>query len=466
MSIAYAFFYYHSCIFAGNFNMADLKRSLGLPQATAINMIDMVGIGPFITLPMVIGMMNGPYFLYAWIAGAALSIVDAMIWSELGAAFPRAGGSYNFLKEAYGKKGAGKLMSFLFVWQTMIQAPLVIASAAIGFAKYFSYLVPLNEFTSKMVSGSVVILIVFLLYRKIEAIGKISLLLWTGVIITMFWIIGGGIVHGNFLQPIAHINDDLNIDYAFVTAIGYASVKTVYSYLGYYNICHLGGEIKDPSKNIPRSMFLSIAGISVLYLLMNISVVSVVPWQVAKDSEFVVSVFIQQLMGGTAAKVATCLILWVAFASVFSATLGYSRIPYAAAVDGSFFTVFGKLHPTKNFPYISLLLLGGVAFIFSLLFKLSDVITAILAMRILVQFIGQAIGLLLLRTKKNREMFPYKMPLFPIPVYIAIAMWLFIFVSTGSSMILGGLLISGVGVIVYFIKAKLQDDWPFKASDN
>lgn len=268
-------------------------------------------------------------------------------------------------------------------------------------------------------------------------------------------------MHGNFLQPVKHINDGLSVDYAFVTAIGFASVKTVYSYLGYYNICHLGGEIKNPSKNIPRSMFLSIAGISVLYLMMNISVVSVVPWQVAKNSEFVVSVFIQQLAGSNAANVATCLILWVAFASVFSATLGYSRIPYAAAIDGSFFTVFGKLHPTKNFPHISLLFLGGVAFIFSLLFKLSDVITAILAMRILIQFIGQAIGLLILRSKKNRDLFPYKMPLFPIPVYIAIVMWLFIFFSTGSKMIAGGLIISFVGMIVYFIKARIQNDWPF-----
>ena len=445
--------------------MSDLKRSLGLGHATAINMIDMVGIGPFITLPMVIGMMNGPYFLYAWLAGAALSIVDAMIWSELGAAFPRAGGSYNFLKEAYGKNGAGKLMSFLFVWQTMIQAPLVIASAAIGFAKYFSYLVPLTTVTSKMVSGGVVILIVLLLYRKIEAIGKISVLLWSGVIITMFWIIGGGIVHGNFLAPIAHINDGINIDYAFVTAIGFASVKTVYSYLGYYNICHLGGEIKNPSKNIPRSMFYAIGGISVLYLMMNISVVSVVPWQVAKDSEFVVSVFVQNLMGSKAATVATCLILWVAFASVFSATLGYSRIPYAAAIDNSFFTIFGKLHSTKNFPYVSLLFLGGVAFIFSLLFRLGDIINAILAMRILIQFIGQGIGLLILRRAKNGHEFPYKMPLFPIPVYIAIAMWLCVFFSTGGKMIMGGLIVIATGVVAYFVKAKIKNEWPFKVSD-
>lgn len=442
--------------------MASLERRLGLWHASAINMIDMVGIGPFITLPMVIGMMNGPYFLYAWIAGAFLSIVDGMVWSELGAAFPRAGGSYNFLKEAYGKNGAGKLMSFLFVWQTMIQAPLVIASAAIGFAKYFSFLVPLNNVTEKMVSGGVVILIVVLLYRKIDAIGKISIFLWSGVIITMFWIIGGGIVHGNFLEPVQNINSGLNVDYAFVTAIGFASVKSVYSYLGYYNICHLGSEIKNPSKNIPRSMFISILGIAFLYFFMNVSVVSVIPWQQAKDSEFVVSEFMETLLGHNAAIIVTCLILWVAFASVFSATLGYSRIPYAAAEDGEFFKVFAKLHPTKNFPYISLLFLGSVAFIFSMFLKLSEVISAILAMRIMIQFVGQAVGLLILRSKRSPDEFPYKMPLFPVPVFLAIAMWLFILISTGSKLMFSGLIVIFLGTIVYFIKASIQKEWPFR----
>ena len=438
-----------------------LERRLGLIQATAINMIDMVGIGPFITLPMVIGMMNGPWFLYAWIAGAILSFIDATIWSELGTAFPRAGGSYNFLKEAYGTNGAGRMMSFLFVWQTMIQAPLVIASAAIGFASYFSYLVPLTTIESKLLSGSVVILIVLLLYRKIDAIGKISIFLWAGVIITLLWIIGAGIAHGNFIAPIKHVNDGIVVNYAFASAIGFASVKTVYSYLGYYNVCHLGGEIINPTKNIPRSMFLSIAGITVLYLLMNISVVSVVPWQQAKESEFVLSLYMHELAGSTAAKIITCLILWVAFASVFSATLGYSRIPYAAAADGAFFKVFAKVHPTKHFPYVSILVLGGIAFIFSLLFRLGEVISAILAMRILIQFIGQAIGLLLLRKARDKSTFPFKMPLFPIPVYIAIAIWLFILYSTGLKMATYGLIVIAFGAIVFFIKARVNKEWPF-----
>lgn len=438
-----------------------MKRHLGLAQATAINMIDMVGIGPFITLPMVIGLMNGAYFLYAWILGAVLSFADAMVWSELGAAYPAAGGSYHFLKEAYGKNDAGRYMSFLFVWQTLIQAPLVIASAAIGFAAYFSFLLPLGPVYSKVVSGSVVVLITLLLYRDIKTIGRISVLLWIGVLLTIFWIIGAGLSHGQFLKPIAGIHEGLKLDYAFVAALGFASVKTIYSYLGYYNVCHLGAEIRNPEKNIPRSMFLSIAGIALLYLSMNISVVSVVPWQEARDSEYVLSVFMQRLAGDTAAAILTCLILWVAFASVFSATLGYSRIPYAAAKDGAFLDIFARLHPTRNFPYVSLLVLCAVAFIFSLLFKLKDVISAILAMRIIIQFVGQAVGLLLLRRRKKATDFPYRMPLFPLPVYFAIALWLIILLSTGTRMVISGLIVIAVGSLVYFIKAHRKKEWPF-----
>lgn len=425
------------------------ERKLGLLQASAINMIEMVGIGPFITLPLVINIFNGPYFLYAWIAGAVLSFVDAMVWGELGAAFPRAGGSYNFLKEAYGGTKAGRLISFLFVWQTLIQAPLVIASAAIGFSAYFSFLIPLSPIMSKVVSGAVVTITIILLFRKIEDIGKISVVLWVIVMGTILWIIAAGMWHGNMLFPLQHMNDGLTLDHAFVVALGFASVKSVYSYLGYYNVCHLGGEIINPSKNIPRSMFLSIGGIFILYALMNVSVVSVIPWQQAKDSSFIMSVFMQALAGNGAAHVLTCLILVVAFASVFSATLGYSRIPYAAAADGAFFKPFAKLHPRKKFPYVSLLFLGVIAFVFSLLFKLTDVISAILAMRIIVQFIGQAIGLLLL--SKRRKDFPYKMILFPVPVLIAIVMWTCILLSTGKQMFLAGISVMATGILVYFV---------------
>ncbi len=441
-------------------NNDNAQSKLSLLQATAINMTDMVGIGPFVVLSTVAGIMNGPYFLYAWIAGALLSFTDAAIWSELGAAYPMAGGSYNFLKHGFGKKW-GRLMSFLFVWQTMIQAPLVLTSASLGFAKYFSFLMPLTLVESKMISGGLIILIILLLYRKIETIGKITVALWAGVLATIAIVIAGGIAHGNFLQPIQNINTGLTINFAFAAALGSAGVQTVYSYLGYYNVCHLGGDIKNPQRNIPRSMFISIAGISVLYLLMNISVASVLPFDIIKDSAFVVSDFIKTLAGSAAATIVTVLILWVAFASVFSATLGYSRIPYAAAKDGAFFSPFAKLHPEKNFPYVSLLVLGGIAFVFSILFdNLKDVIQAILAMRILVQFISQGIGLLLLSKRKGRKFFPWKMPFYPVPVLIAIIIWICIFLSTGIKMFYG-ITVAILGIIAFIIKSYVKKEWPF-----
>ena len=438
----------------------QLQKKISLLQATAINMTDMVGIGPFVVLSTVAAAMNGGWFLYAWIAGALLSFADACIWSELGAAYPLAGGSYNFLKVGFGPKW-GRLMSFLLVWQTMIQAPLVITSASLGFAKYFAFITPLNTIESKMVSGGLVVLIMLLLYRKIETIGKISVLLWIGVLLTIAIVIGAGIGHGNFVQPLLHINDGAGFSFGALAALGTASVSTVYSYLGYYNVCHLGGEIINPQKNIPRSMFISIAGIAVLYLLMNISVASVLPMETIKGSSFVMSEFIRVLAGPVAATAVTVLILWVAFASVFSATLGYSRIPYAAARDGAFFSVFAKLHPTKHFPYVSLLALGCIAFVFSMLFSsVSDVVKAILAMRIVVQFVGQAIGLILLHRKKRNQHFPWRMPLYPVPIVLAVVIWIGIFCATGKIM-LYGLGVISAGVVTYLIKSSVNKEWPF-----
>ena len=450
---------------------AAQNRRLGLFHSTVLNMIDMVGIGPFITMPIVIGLLGGMY-IWAWVAGAVLSFVDAMIWSELGAAYPLAGGSYNFLKVAYGEKGPGKMMSFLYVWQTIIQAPLVAASAAIGFAQYFIYLLPLNFWEQKAVSGSVIILVTFLLYRKVESIGKIGVLLWIGVVATLGWIIFGGLSHGNFMQPIFQSANSFSINTIASFLFGQACVKTIYSYLGYYNVCHLGGEIKDPGKNIPRSMFISIFAIAILYLAMNISVTSVIPWQEIKawqdagTNNFVISTFIERLYGNTAAKIATVMILWVALASLFAVMLGYSRVPFAAAQDGAFFKVFARLHPTKNFPHVSLLVLAAFAFVFSLLFRMGDVISGILAMRIMVQFIGQGVGLILLRKRKGTANLPFKMPLYPLPVLLAIAMWLFVFYATGLAIILSFAVVLISGIIVYLVKAKIKKEWPFAVVDE
>ena len=428
-----------------------LSRKINLLQASAINMIDMVGIGPFVVMPLVVSYFHNGLFLWAWIFGAFAAFVDAMIWSELGAAYPLAGGSYNFLRIGFGKKW-GRLMSFLFVWQTCIQAPLVAASGAIGFAQYLSYIIhPLSLVQQKLVSGGLVIIVFVLLYRKIETVGKISVALWIVVILTVVWIIVSGLTHARHPIRLLPLGEESFFQYAFWAAMGQGSVKTVYSYLGYYNVCHLGGEIIKPERNIPRSMFISIAGIAILYLLMNISVMSVISWQEIKPGEkHLASIFMERIYGNWGGIIITVLILWIALASLFAVVLGYSRIPYAAAADGNFFQLFSRLHPTKDFPYISLIFLCSLGFIFSLLFKLDKAIDSILAMRIIIQFIGQSVGLILLRKRPGTNNLPFKMWLYPLPVLLSICIWLFLFISTGWFALWGSLIAAG-GLVVFYI---------------
>jgi fructoselysine transporter len=436
-------------------SLPSTNRKINLLQATAINMIDMVGIGPFVVMPFVVSQFNNGLFIWAWIFGAFTAIVDGMIWSELGAKYPLAGGTYNFHRIAYGEKW-GKMMSFLFVWQTAIQAPLVMASAAIGFAQYLTYLVELSPLQQKFMSGGLVILVFLMLYRRIETVGKISVILGSVVILTIIWIIISGLTHQQ--HPVYLIPEEGNsfFSWAFLAAIGHGSVKTVYAFLGYYNVCHLGGEIRNPEKNIPRSIFISIAGITILYLLMNISVMGVVDWHgVRADDRYIVSSFMEQVHGRQAGVIVTVLILCIAMSSLFAIVLGYSRVPYAAAVDGNFFKVFGKLHPEKNFPYVSLIVLCVTGFVFSLLIKLGDAITAILAMRILIQFIGQAVGVVLLRKQKGTAGMPFRMWLYPLPVVLSIIVWFFLLYKTGWFAI-WGMFIAGLGLLVYFISKAIK----------
>lgn len=433
--------------------MSKLVRGLGLTQAVAINTIDMVGIGPFIVIPFIIGAMHGPQCIIAWVLGAVLSFADGAVWSELGAKWPEAGGSYTFLQNLYGHQKWGRLMSFLYVWQTIIQAPLVAASGAIGFSQYLLYLVPsLTPIEQKAVSGGLIILITMLLYRKITDIGKISVFMGAIVGGTIIWLIASGFSHFQPTLAFTFSKDAFDLTPAFFLGLGQASTKTIYSFLGYYNVCHLGGEIQEPERNIPRSIFISITIIAVLYLLMQIAVLGVIPWQEAKDSQFIISLFFERLYGHTAALIATGLILFIALSSLFAVMLGYSRVPYAAAADGNFFSAFGKLHPTKNFPYVSLLVLAGAAFIFSLLFKMKEIITAIIVMRILIQFLGQAIGLLLYHQRRQEERFPYRMWLYPLPPVVAIIVWGFVFCSAEGQYIAGAIGIIALGGVMFLIR--------------
>jgi len=437
-----------------------LERRLGLKEAVALNMIEIVGIGPFVVSGLVIKAMGGPQALLAWIGGAILATLDGFVWAELGAAMPQAGGTYVFLREAFGSRRWGRLMSFLFAWQSFVYVPLSVASASIGFARYAAFLHPLNAWQSKAVSGGLVIFLVILLYRRVTTLGKISVLLWIGVVGTMLWVIVGGVRHFDAKLAFDFPPGAFQLSWIWFAGLGSAMVSTVYTYWGYYNICLLGGEIREPERNIPRGIFLSILGITVLYLLMQTSILGVVPWREAQDSKFVASLVIERVYGHGAAQFMTVMVLWVALASVFSLLLGYSRVPYSAALDGNFFSVFARLHPTKHFPYISLLMLGGLAFLFSISLKLETAIAGILAMRLLVQFIGQAVGVMLLRRRRGTRGLPFKMWLYPLPAVLTMVGWGWLFWQTGKTR-RWGLAEIALGIVAFLIRARMMREWPF-----
>jgi amino acid transporter len=259
-------------------------------------------------------------------------------------------------------------------------------------------------------------------------------------------------LHFNHVQAFHWNFSGFNTSSLLCAAIGNATLKTVYSYLGYYNVVNLGAEIKNPERNIPRSIFLSITVITVLYIGMQLALLGNLPWQQIAGSKFVISTYIEKIYNPHVARIATALILVIASSSLFALTLGYSRVPYAAAVQGDFFPIFAKVHPKHRFPHMSLLILGALGFIFSLLFKMEAAITAIIVMRILIQFLSQSVGLIRWHRLQPKDPRPYRMPLYPLPAVLSMGIWLFIFLSSPLPFIGFALAIIVLGVVLFFVK--------------
>lgn len=470
----------------------ELIRGVGLGGATALNMIDMIGVGPFITMPLIVSAVGGPQAMLGWILGAAFAMCDGLVWAELGAAMPGSGGSYGYLNQIYGPKKFGRLVSFLFVWQLSFSAPLSIASGCLGLAHYAAYFWPHLEHTyaaydtnlnipllgnlqmrwlvsdGTFVAILACLLVMFLLFRRITSIGAISKSMWLVVMGTIAWIIFAGLTHFNSRLAFSFPPGAFHISQQFFLGMGSAMLIAAYDYWGYYNVCFIGGEIKNPDKTIPRALLLSIFLVACLYIVMNISILGVIPWQeldaAAKSNTglYTISVFMQRIYGNWAAFLATGLLIFTAFASVFSLMLGYSRVPYAAAVDGNYFKALAKVHPKYRFPHVSLVSLGLVATAFCF-FSLADVIAALVVIRITLQFLLQAVGVIVLRIRRPGMPRPFRMWLYPLPALIAAVGFVFVVVNRTGSMkqIRYAAVIFLTGLLIYVIRAWINGEWPF-----
>src|SRR3954470_15347544 len=430
-------------------------------------MTNMMGVGPFITIPLLMSALGGPQAMLGWLVALVIVVCDGMVWSELGAAMPGSGGSFHYLREAFGRERFGRLMAFLFVWQFVLSGPLEIASGYIGFADYARYIWKGLSRTDTIVLVSVIGLVnIALLYRRITSIAKLTITLWIGTLITVLAVIVTGAMHFN-----PHIAFDFppgafKFSLGFFLGIGAASRIGIYDYLGYYDVCYIGDEVRDPGRVIPRSILISTAAVAVIYFGINLSLIGVVPWREFvpaashPESNFIVSIFMQKIYGSGVATIFTLLVLWTAFGSVFALLLGYSRIPYAAAQSGYFFRAFGRLHPTGGFPYVSLLVLGAISIVAGL-FSLGTVIDALIVTRILVQFMGQVVGVMLLRRRAPDMPRPYRMWLYPVPAVVALLGWIFVFATTEPRVILFGVGVLALGGVAFLIWSRNTRRWPF-----
>jgi amino acid transporter len=427
-----------------------LERSFGLLEATALNMSNMVGVGPFITIPLILASMGGPQCMLGWVLGALLSFCDGLVWSELAAAMPGTGGSYLYLREAFRKTRIGALLPFLFIWQFIFSAPLEIASGYIGFAQYLSYFwKSMSGLQVKLAAAGVGVLVVALLYRRISVLARMTVVLWIGMLLTCGWMIVSGMLHFNAARAFDFPPGAFSLTRGFALGLGSAMAIAMYDFLGYYDICYVGGEVRRPAYVIPRAILFSVAAVALIYATMNLAIIGVVPWREAIKSKFIGATFMEAVHGPKAASVLTVMVLWTAFASVFALVLGYSRVPYAAALDGYFFKPFGRLHE-GGFPSLSLLVIGGLAIV-AAFFDLDWVISALLTARILVQFVGQIIALSYIRRKRPDIARPFRMWLCPLPSGIALAGWMYVFLTSGWSTSLFALGVLATGVLAFIV---------------
>jgi amino acid transporter len=443
----------------------QLQRRLGIGGATAVNVLAMIGVGPFVTIPLLLGAMGGPQAMLGWFIGAIVALADGLVWAELGAAMPRAGGGYQYLLEAYGPHGPGRLFSFLYLWQTVAGMPLVMASGAVGFAHYASFLWPsMTVWQSKALAMATCAVAAAFIYRRIDTIGRWSLALGVLTLGVGAWIVVDGAAHGSG-AVIVFPPGAWELSRGFWLGLGGATLYATYDYFGYNTICGIGGEAVRPAVTIPRSILTAIVIVCLLYVSMSLSIISVLPWRQAMASQFVVSDFVARLHGARPASIMTIAILVIAISSLYANMLTFSRVPYAAAADGRFFRVFARVHPTGHFPSFSVVFMGAAAAFCSLL-DLDALINTVTVLYLIIAAAPMIPAVTALRRRRPDMPRPFRMWLYPLPSIVAMAGWLFIIATSGWKFIASGFVVVAIGIAAYLWRAHTLREWPFETAAN
>ncbi|MFE1774598.1 APC family permease [Streptomyces sp. NPDC059008] len=454
---------------------AGFVRRIGLFQATAINMSQMCGIGPFVTIPLMVAAFGGPQAVIGFLAGAVLALADGLIWAELGASLPGAGGSYVYLRQAFQYR-TGKLMPFLFVWTAMLFIPLGMSTGVIGFVQYLGYLWPgMSQGQGDLVGLVVTAGVVALLWRRVENVARLTVVLWTVMIASVTLVVVAAFTHFSPERAFGYPAHAVELTSGHFW-VGFAAGLTIgiYDYLGYNTIAYMGAEIRQPGRTIPRAVITSILGIMAIYLLLQIGTLGVVDWRDMLDphstaSSSVASAVLEKAWGRGAADTVTVLILITAVASVVTGLLGGSRVPCDAARDRVFFRPYGRLHPRHRFPVLGLLTMGALmaaGFLIGRHTDLATVIQLLTTVMVIVQSLAQVAAVTVLRRRQPGLRRPYRMWLYPLPSVVALVGWLVIYGyadenSPGRHPVEWSLAWVAAGGVAFLLWARHEKEWPF-----
>jgi amino acid transporter len=434
-------------------------RSIGLISATAINMNAMCGVGPFITIPAIVGLMGGPPALLGWVLGAVVAMADGLVWAELGAAMPGAGGSYLFLREAFQYR-SGKLMPFLFVWTAILSLPLILSCGVIGFYQYLGSFVPNLSPVQNHVIGLVMVLaVVGLLYRRIESVPIINMLLWGVTIAAIGVTLAASFSHFDAGRAFTFSPNWIGHG-SFLAGLGGGLVIALYDYTGYGTVAYMGAELKNPGRTLPGSIILSILAIGALYLAMQVGILGAAPWQEVAKSTNVAATVVGMYWGQKGAILVSVLVMIAAIASIFTGLLGSSRVLFNAARDGVFFSSFGKLHPRLHFPHVALVVMGSIVAIGSF-FDVPAIINMLTGITVLVQTLGQVVALTVLRKRQPGLHRPYRQTLYPLPSLISLAGWSYAFVALDRLSVILSFAWIALGGLAFLIYARARRTWPW-----
>ncbi|MCE5345613.1 MAG: amino acid permease [Bacteroidales bacterium] len=436
--------------------MAKLAKELTLYGLIMVAIGSCIGSGIFVTPSQIVGLLPSvPLILLIWALGGVIALTGALTFGELGSLFPRAGGIYVFLKEAY-----GDWLGFLYGWAyLLIITSGSIAVLALAFSYYLSFFIPLSE-TGKIILSILAISVVTTLNVLRAKFGEMFSNVFTGLkIIGILIIIGAGLFFGN-------------ADFSFKTGMtassnvslanfGVALTGVLFSYGGWQHASFLAGETKNPARNVPIAMITGALVVTVIYLLVNVSYMLLLPIDKIASSQKVAAAAVSTIIpfGG---MLVAAIIAVSTFGTIGIYTLSTPRIYYAMAEDGLFFKSIAKVHPKYQTPINAIIAQSAWSVILLLFWgTFEDLITYTVSVE-WIFFALAAIGIFIFRKKLKDVERPYKAFGYPVTplIFIGITIWFVINITINKPlhMFIGlGFLLLGIPVYFFFKKKFLKN---------